>query len=217
MNEKLFNAIMFATGAAIGSLVTWKIVKTRYDQLIQREVDAFKEDYVRCMRGRSENDSQNADISDNEDYDDEDYDDEEEDESDMYDYCDLVNEYAQSGDEAENDEEGVGDAEVPYINGPYVITPEDFGDGNFDHALHCVTYYRDGILADDWLVQLDIDETIGEDSLSHFGDSVDDVIHVRNERLGADYEVVRDPRTYAEAEAASNASLLHAYADRGSY
>lgn len=193
MNKTLFNVFLFTTGAAIGSLVTWKIAKTRYERLIQEEVDAFKEDYVRCMRGDPAESTQ--------DEDDWDEDDEEEDDSedpDMTAYRNLAHMYDQSGDETENDGEGAGDGEVPYINGPYVISPNDFADGNYDHSLYSITYYADGVLSNDWYEQLDIDETIGEDSLEHFGDYAEDVVHVRNERLKADYEVVRDPRKYAD-------------------
>lgn len=208
MNKILTNALMFATGAAVGSLVTWKIVKNKYERLIQDEVDAFKEDYNRCMRGYSETDAQNKDTQG------EDEEDEEDEDPVMTMYRDLARMYDQPGDKAENDGEGAGDEEVPYINGPCVITPEDFADGDYDHELHSLTYYSDGVLADDWLVQLDIDETIGEDSLEHFGDYVDDIVHVRNERLKSDYEVARDPRTYAEM--IENAPLMHTYANSGS-
>lgn len=197
MNKKLINVLMFATGAAIGSLVTWKVVKTRYERMVQEEVDAFKADYIRCMRNVSNttNPCENERI----DEEDDEYDEDESlEHSDKVRYHALVNRYSKSGDDAENSEEGEGDDVAPYINGPYVITPQDYGDGNFDHNLECVTYYADGVLADSWDVVLDIEETIGEDSLEHFGDHAEDVVHVRNERLQIDYEVVKDPRTYAE-------------------
>jgi hypothetical protein len=209
MNKTLINIFLFTTGAAVGSMVTWKIAKTRYERMIQEEVDAFKEDYVRCMRGDSGDDIPDDDEGTEED--------EEEDSEnpDAVEYHGLAHMYDQSGDEAENDEEGAGNEEVPYINGPYVIQPEDFGDGNYDHSMYSLAYYSDGVLSNDWLEQLDIDETIGEESLKHFGDHVEDVVHVRNERLNADYEVVRDPRTYAEM--VTNDSLMHAHANRGAY
>ena len=210
MNKILSNTILFATGAALGSLVTWKIVKGKYERLIQKEVDDFKEEYIRCMRGDTMDD--NDDDSASEDYQDDYEDDEDAEDPDIITYRNLANMYDHTGDETENDGEGAGDGDVPYIDGPYTITPEDFADGNYDHELHSLTYYSDGILADDWLVQLDIDETIGEDSLEHFGDYTDDVVYVRNKRLNADYEIARDPRTYAEVLASSNA-LMQTYAD----
>ena len=41
-------------------------------------------------------------------------------------------------------------------------------------------------------------ETIGKDSLTHFGEYEDDSVFVRNDRLKADYEILMDQRTYAE-------------------
>lgn len=202
MNKNMFNVFLFATGAAFGSVVTWKVVKTRYERIAQEEIDSFKATYALCMRGQSNEDIQSEDDWD-EDDDDED--------PDMTTYQELAHRYDQSGDEAENGREGAGDDEVPYINGPYVIPPEDFGDGSYDHEMHCLTYYADGVLSNDWYEQLDIDETIGEDSLEHFSDYVESVLHVRNERLNADYEIVQDPRKYADMIA--NDPLMRAYAD----
>lgn len=207
MNRKLFNVFLFTAGAAIGSLVTWKVLQTRYDQLIQEEVDAFKKDYARCMSGNvNKNDCHEDDAQC---YDDADSDDEDVDA--MVDYHKLASKYTSSGEESEDGEEGDGDTDVPYINGPYVITPDEFGDGNYDYDMYCLTYYSDGILANDWDEELDIDDTIGLESLEHFGDHAEDVVHVRNERLRADYEVVRDCRKYTEMLEIH--SPTHAYAD----
>ena len=204
MKKKLFNVLLFTAGAAVGSLVTWKVVKTRYERIAQEEINSVKETWARMMREESNETEQ----TDDQDDDDEDDSDEEEFENDEpeYDqatviaYHEIANMYKQSGDKTENDEEGEGgqDEEVPYVNGPVLILPEDFGDGDYDHELYCLTYYADGVLADDWGKKYDVDETIGEDSIEHFGEYVEDVIHVRNERLNADYEVARDPRNYAD-------------------
>jgi len=196
MNQKLFNVVMFATGAAIGSLVTWKVLKTKYERMLQEEIDMFKEDYARCMQNSSKHD----DFCEDEWNDVETEEDDEDDEFD--DYRVFTSLYSTSDDdEDDNGKEGEGD-EVPYINGPYVVSPEDFNTGEYNRCP--VTYYADGVLADSWDVVLDIDETIGEDSLEHFGDyAEEDVVHVRNERLEIDYEVVRDPRTYTDALAAT--------------
>lgn len=204
MKNTMINVLLFTTGAAIGSLVTWKVVKTKYERIIQEEIDSFKADYIRCMNS-------NPDEVDNCDEDDETAEDEEDDEREMSTYRELAHMYDQSGVIAENDGEGAGEYEVPYINGPYVITPEEFSDGNYDHSLYCLTYYADGVLSNDWYEQLDIDDTIGEDSLEHFGDHVEDVVYVRNERNSADYEVTRDPRNYADM--IPNDPLMSAYAN----
>ena len=46
MNCKFTNVLLFAAGAAIGSAVTWKVVKTKYDRLIQEEIDSVKEAFA---------------------------------------------------------------------------------------------------------------------------------------------------------------------------
>lgn len=207
MKKIIFNALLFTAGAAIGSVVTWKVVKTKYERIAQEEIDSVKEYWAREM-GRELDDGS----CDEEEWDeDEEYEEEDDSDLEMDEYHGLVRMYNNSGSDAENDGEGAGDDEVPYINGPYVIPPEDFADGNYEHSVHSLTYYSDGVLANDWLEEFDIEETIGEDALEHFGDHVDDVVHVRNERLEADYEVVRDPRSYAEMKA--NEALMRGYAN----
>ena len=43
MNNKFTNFIMFTAGAAVGSVVTWKLLKTKYERLAQEEIDSVKE------------------------------------------------------------------------------------------------------------------------------------------------------------------------------
>ena len=44
----------------------------------------------------------------------------------------------------------------------------------------------------------EIEETIGKDSLTHFGEYEDDSVFVRNDRLKVDYEILMDQRGYAD-------------------
>ena len=88
-------------------------------------------------------------------------------------------------------------AKVPnVIADPYVISIDDCGqEEGYDTIT--LTAYSDGTIAnyaDDELE--DPESTIGEDILSKFGD--EDVVYIRNDRLKADFEVVRDNRTYVE-------------------
>ena len=218
MNKKLSNVLLFTAGATIGSAVTWYVVKTKYERLIQEEIDSVKETWSRIMSDNNDEDSHEDDIQDDlDEYDEEpeegeSYGEEEFTEAERFDYSRLTSMYKQPSEPADNGREGEGDDdEVPYINGPYVIAPEDFGDGNFDHDLHCLTYYEDGVLANDWWETFDVDETIGLESVEHFGEHVDDVLHVRNERLKADYEIARDYRNFADLVA--NDPLMRAYED----
>ena len=63
-----------------------------------------------------------------------------------------------------------------------------------------MTYYEgDGFLADDMdeLVD-DIEDVVGFESLNHFGEYEEDAVHVRNDRLKADYEILVDTGNYNE-------------------
>lgn len=209
MNKKLLNVLMFAVGAAIGSAVTWKVVKTKYEQIAQEEIDSVKEEYASLMVKMKHKLNETATYKGPQDTDEakameEDYDEyyPDDDERDFTEYYKITSKYRGSNDAEEDDDEegGKGDEdEVPYINGPYVISPEDFASSPPGYNAQPLDYFADGVLADSWGVQLDIEETIGEDAVEHFGDYVDDVVHVRNERNEIDYEVTRDPRTYADA------------------
>lgn len=209
MNKKLFNVLLFTAGAAIGSVVTWRVVKARYERIVQEEIESVKETWARM--NREDDDSSVVDDNDEDEDEDEDASDDEDVDPVMIDYYKLANKYKGSDDKIENSEEGGGDDEVPYINGPYVITPNDFGDGNYDHDTYYLTYYSDGVLSNDWYEKLDVDETIGQDSIEHFGEYAEDNLHVRNERLKADYEIVRDCRKYADMIA--NDPLMHMHAN----
>ena len=200
MNNKLFSFIMFTTGAAIGSLVTWKAIKTKYERLAQEEIDSVKEEFSRLSKVRKEsNDRQNED--EDEDAEAGDIECNDTDQDDLVEYNNITARYRSSSDDDETDEEGDewSEGEVPYINGPYVISPDDFASSPPGYSAQPLDYFADGILADGWGVELDIEETIGEESLEHFGEYADDLLYVRNERKEIDYEVTKDPRTYAEA------------------
>lgn len=211
MNKKLLNVLIFTVGAAIGSAVTWKVVKTKYEQIAQEEIDSVKKEFVSLMQNMKQklqkdasyDGPQDADDSAEEcddDYPDDDERDFTEKEKEQIEYYKVTSKYRSSENDKNNEEGGTGDEDdVPYINGPYVISPEDFNSSPPGYNAQPLTYFADGILADDWGVAIDLEETIGEDAVNHFGEYADDIVYVRNDRTEIDYEVSRDPRTYGEA------------------
>lgn len=208
MKNILSKVLVFAAGAAVGSLVTWRVVKTAYERILADEIESIKDAFARL------------DEEDGDEYVTDEYEEEVREDDcatkrmPMTEYSSIVTKYKHPSD-GKSDEEGDGDDPIASaINGPYVILPQDFGDGNYDHDLYCITYYADHVLADDWFVTMDIEETIGLEALDHFGDHAEDVVHVRNERLKADYEVVRDVRRYADLIA--ELPQVHAHEIRGS-
>ena len=205
MNNKVFGAIIFTSGAIIGSLVTWKVIKTKYEDIAQEEIDSVKEEYTRLMVSMKKklNDSVTYKDDNNED-DRSEKDTDNIDDSIMTNYNEIVKGYCSSDEEekTQNEKEGEEKEEdndgVSYMAAPYVISPDDFGSVP-GYNVEPLDYFADGILADGWGIELDIAETIGEDAINHFGDYDDDVVYVRNEQTKLEYEVTRDPRTYAEA------------------
>lgn len=79
----------------------------------------------------------------------------------------------------------------------YVISPEEFGEHE-DYKIVSLTYFECGTLADDCGTIYDPDETVGGEALSSFGEYEDDAVHVRNESLKTDYEILLDARLYSE-------------------
>lgn len=84
------------------------------------------------------------------------------------------------------------------VDKPYVIQPSDFGEFD-DYEKISLTYTADGVLLDDMNeIVDDIEETVGEDSLEHFGEYEDDSVYVRNDAKKCDYEILLDQRNYHE-------------------
>ena len=107
----------------------------------------------------------------------------------------------EEGFEDDEDKDGVELDEIERASDydrPYIIEPQEFGalDG---YSLITLYHYSDNVLADDCdeLVE-DLDNVVGEDYASHFGEYEDDCVYVRNDRLKADYEICRDLRKYSD-------------------
>lgn len=88
--------------------------------------------------------------------------------------------------------------EAKVVKRPYVIPPEEFG-SHADYEQISLTYYADQVLTDenDELVE-DVNDIVGIESLTHFGEYEDDSVFVRNDYLRCDYEILMDQRTYSE-------------------
>lgn len=188
MKYKFINVLMFAAGAAIGSAVTYKVVKTKYERLIDEEIEsvkaAFASNEVDVAQEKPEEVEGQTAINweDLEDLDEEDEDD------DTTDYERLVNKYSKEKGGAEEMAER-----------PYVISPYDYGELDDYHQFE-LTYYADGTLEDeDYNIVDDVDDLIGQTSLYTFGEYEDDSVFVRNDRLRADFQILKDYRTYEEA------------------
>lgn len=102
-------------------------------------------------------------------------------------YSKLINKEKYVGDESTENAEEETDYEKPYV-----ISPLEFGDKEDEgYTTVSLMFYSDGLLADDMGEVIEnIDETVGADSLNHFGEYEDDSVFVRNDRLKIDYEIL---------------------------
>lgn len=165
---------IFTVGAAIGSAVTWKILKSKYERIADEEIKSMRE-YVRGkVKEQSEPMPDNSDI-------------EEEENREEYTSILKTNNYTNK--------------EVEFMEKPYVISPEEFGENGDDYETISLTYYADGVLADDMDEVIDdVDDVVGKDALTHFGEYEDDSVFVRNERMRCDYEILLDSRKYSDVK-----------------
>lgn len=175
MNKTILSNIgMFVAGAAIGSLVTWKLVKTKYEQIAQEEIDSVKEVFSKREEKSSEKDI-------------------DEDDSETESLEDIIDESCYKTESTDKEEK----KEMHNSDRPYVITPEEFGDS--DYAIISLTYYTDGTVTNEKnKIVANVDELIGLDSLDHFGEYEDDSVFVRNDALQIDFEILKDWRDYSE-------------------
>lgn len=77
---------------------------------------------------------------------------------------------------------------------PYEISEEEFGEFE-DYTTIGLTYYSDGIVADERDLPLDdMERIIG----SSWQDDFDTICYIRNDALKCDYEITSDPRLYSD-------------------
>ena len=115
-------------------------------------------------------------------------------------YAEKIRQLNYSGFSANKAESSVLEIEptLKPTNKPYVITPDEFGEID-DYETITLIYYSDEVLTDDddELVE-DVENVVGVDSLSHFGEYEADSVYVRNDILKADYELLLDQRNYSD-------------------
>lgn len=87
-------------------------------------------------------------------------------------------------------------------NDPYIITADEFSEGDRDYHQVSLTYYEgDEVLCDDQdQIVTESDKTVGDENLGNFGYGSNDpnVVYIRNERLSIDIEILRSDGKYAK-------------------
>lgn len=182
MTDLIKGAVIFSLGVAAGLAISWKYNKDKYETIAREEISDVKERY----RSKIEHTEKETDIEESD-----------EDAKEELVSC-FKNEY-------ENMMRNLGYKDYGEKKGedevakPYVIKPEEFGQTDDDYDLISLNYYADGVLTDDFddIIE-DVEGTVGEDSLSHFGEYENDTVYVRNDARKVDYEICLDKRKFSE-------------------
>lgn len=194
MNYKLFSVLTFVAGASIGSLVTWKIVKDKYERIAQEEIDSVKEVFAKNKPALEDCTEEIIRPSDNK--------------PSVIEYAAKIADLGYSGEavkeekseyEEENNEGEEDDSMAD--DKPYVISQEDFDESDYD--TDTLTLYADGVLTDSWynepISDSDIKDMVGKDAVENFDKYAEgDTVYVRNDAREIDYEIQRDLRKYSD-------------------
>lgn len=203
MMSTLNKVIIFAAGAVIGSLMAWKLTKTKYEKIMIEEEQSLREYYNKkvkviedtatdlhdsyqrredALRKKLEEKTEKEPeiVQDMDEFHDKEFDK----------YAEILKDHKYSHEEPCFD--------VGTNDKPYVVSPDEFGDAD-DYDIITLNYYADGVVADDWNDPIeDIGATIGEDFASHYGEYEEDVVYVRNDRLKVEYEILRSNLRYED-------------------
>lgn len=189
------NLLCFVAGAAIGSVVTWKLIEKKYKDLADEEIesvietfknrkpritkDEVKETVEKVINKFKEPKETVEDIVTSEGY------------------------YTEDEEETEEDDESNYTVDVDpgvEVIVPYVITPEQFGEYD-EYGTKTLTYYADNVLTDEIDSPITSDEMItmiGPDALDHFGEYEDDSVYIRDETNEMDYEILKSEKMFSE-------------------
>lgn len=185
-NNILSKVIIFTAGAAIGSGVTYLLIKDKCEKAAQEEIDKIVEEFANrepIEQVCEEVCESEEPIEENEQETQEEYENIVENEG-----------YTAYGRDRSNKKEEKND-----MKRPYVIEPEEYGEN--DYPTISLWYFEgDGVLTDNHQRKIirNVDELVGEDFADHFGEYEDDSVFIRNDELEIDYEILRDERSFSE-------------------
>ena len=196
--NKLNTVIVFIFGAGIGSAATWYFLKSKYEAISNEEKESYKNYYEKKLaelNSEPEAESQQPDEATlkklrNKD--------------DISKYVEKIKPYTNYSDIKTEEFSTVAapEEEGPYLENPYVISPEEFDELEGYNTISLL-YFSDEVLTDDdYSIIENVEETVGKDSLKTFGRYEDDSVYVRNDRLKCDYEILKDERRFEDIKLA---------------
>ena len=196
---KLFKGLcIFGAGVIAGAFVAARAVKEKYQQEAEEEIAEMREYYRELKKESTKVETAEDDTK-------------EESKEEPKDDFKPIEELAEAEEiikdrgyinythyndtdiKENNKEEQVDENEI------YIIDPEEYGGENGEYDTASLTYFKDGVLADE------VDEIVayniigGEENLQPFKDYPDcNAVYVRDDNIMVDYEILRDPYQYDE-------------------
>lgn len=199
--------LSFILGAAAGSFLTWKLLEEKYKNIVNTELEAMDEYYKGLYVDKAETSTEKVEQPSIK------IEEVKEDKNTVtkeitqkkpitY-YYDKVKDLGYDIKPEDNmiiTEEDDGSIWVEpgkdYID-PYVIAPEDFDEiEHYDSKSW--TLYSDSVITNDVGEIVDEPEQFIGDCLTSFGEFEDDSLHVRNENLECDYEIIKISESFKD-------------------
>ena len=175
------NFAMFLAGATVGAAGAWLYCKRYYEQIAQEEIDSVKAAFAERKPDAMDDNKQKANMAKLK--------------PDLVDYAAKLQAEGYTNYSAHS-EKNNNEEDETVVDKPHVISPDEYGD--CDYTTISLTYYSDGVLADDEDEIVDnVEDTVGADFAEHFGDYEMDSVHIRNDRRKCDYEICKDNRSYS--------------------
>lgn len=171
-------ALYFVLGVGVGAAGAYFYLKDKFERYAQEEIDSVKEAYhVTNDKLPDDPEEKTAAMS----------------------VADRIKQNNGYVDYSTKVERPVDPVHKPFSEEPEIISEEDYGELD-EYEKVTLTYYSDGILADDLSDEIvdDAESKVGTDYIGKIVDDGEDVVFVRNDIEKIDYEIVKSLQTYKE-------------------
>ena len=182
MNDGFKFIFVFALGAAAGAAVTYALVKEKYRQYADDEIEEIRELYSKKRDELKNSESEPMEYS----------------EKDKEKNLDTTRTIIKENNYVKYSTNKKGGSESMRKK-TEIISPDEYGQEDEYECESLVYYSGDGVLADNFDERIEnVDRMVGSGFDKHFGEYEDDTVFVRNHEDKMDYEICRDERAFSE-------------------
>lgn len=194
---------IFMAGMALGSGITYKIVKTKCEEAARDEINAALDELFESRDEDEPEEVKDENVVQKARY--------TQDKPDIMEIAAYTAKVRESGYTnysemfngekpvilTKEQEEELAEPDIDFS--PCVIAPEEYGDIDDYDRIELTYYASDEVLADDnGDIIDDLQDVVGVNFAKHFGEYEDDSVHIRNDRLECYYEILYDSRCYSD-------------------